>query len=79
MLVDRLKAKVIVIGENYTFGRGGRGNAEMIRSLSTKYGYRAKIVEPVCDGEGMVSSSRIRALLREGRTEEAQKLLDIRE
>lgn len=79
LLVDRLKAKVIVIGENYTFGRGGRGNAEMIRSLSTKYGYRAKIVEPVCDGEGMVSSSRIRALLREGRTEEAQKLLDIRE
>lgn len=79
LLVDELKAKAIVVGENYTFGREGRGNAEMVRLLATKYGYRAKIVEPVKDAGGMISSTRIRALMRDGKTEEAHKLLKIQE
>jgi len=77
MLVDGLKAKVIVVGENHTFGRGGRGNAEMVRQLAKKYGYRAKIVEPVRDKEGTISSTRIRTLMREGRIREAEALMDI--
>lgn len=78
-LVDCLHVKAIVIGENYTFGREGRGNARMVQQLSTKYGYRAKIVEPVTDAEGMISSTRIRAMLRAGETAQAQALLDLRE
>ena len=79
LLADRLHAKAVVIGENYTFGRGGKGNPEMVRRLATKYGYRAKVVEPVCDDGGMISSTRIRTLLREGKTEEANAMLDIQE
>lgn len=79
MLVDGLRAKAIVIGENYTFGREGRGSAQMLRQLAAKYGYRAKVVEPVTDGGGMISSTRIRSLLREGNAVRAQELLDIRE
>lgn len=78
-LVKELKVCAIVVGENYTFGRAGRGNADMICALAGKYGYRAEIVKPVRDAGGMISSTRIRALLRDGRTEEAQKLLDIQE
>lgn len=77
LLVSSLKAKAIVVGENYTFGREGRGNAEMVRMLAKKYGYRAKIVEPVKDAEGTISSTRIRTLLREGRIREAEALMDI--
>lgn len=76
-LVDELRAKVIVIGENYSFGRQGRGNAEMVRMLAKKYGYRAKIVEPVADAEGLISSTRIRSLIRSGEIQRAQQLLDI--
>ena len=79
LLVDHLRAKAIVIGENYTFGREGRGNAEMVRRMAAKYGYRAKVVQPVTDAEGMISSTRIRAMLREGRIAQAQALLDLRE
>ena len=78
-LVDSFHAKVVVIGENYTFGREGRGNAEMVRRMATKYGYRAKIVEPVTDEEGMISSTRIRKMLHDGENSRAQKLLDIHE
>lgn len=76
-LADNLRAKAIVIGENYTFGREGRGNAQMVRQLAGKYGYRAKIVVPVTDAEGLISSTRIRSLLRAGDTERAKDLLDI--
>lgn len=78
-LVDSFHAKAVVIGENYTFGREGRGNAEMVRRMATKYGYRAKIVEPVTDAEGMISSTRIRKMLHDGATERAHHLLDIHE
>ncbi len=78
-LVDGLHAKAVVIGENYSFGREGRGNAQMVRQMATKYGYRAKIVEPVTDAEGMISSTRIRRMLHDGENSRAQKLLDIHE
>lgn len=78
MLTDSLRAKAIVIGENYTFGREGRGNAQMVSLLARKYGYRAKIVEPVADQEGMISSTRIRNMIRNGETERANALLEIR-
>lgn len=79
LLVDRLHARAIVIGENYTFGREGRGNAGMVRQLATKYGYRAKVVEPVMDAEGMISSTRIRAMIKRGEVGRARALMEIRE
>ena len=79
MLVDELHAKVIVVGENYTFGREGRGNAAIIRQYEKKYGYRAVIVPPVMDGERWASSTYIRELIRNGETEHAERLLKIEE
>lgn len=78
-LVDGLNARAIVIGENYSFGRGGRGNAPLVKQLARKYGYRARIVEPVEDEEGMVSSTRIRSMIRNGEIERANVLLEIRD
>ena len=76
-LANSLRAKAIVIGENYTFGHKGMGNSEMVRQLAEKYSYRAEVVEPVMDAEGLISSTRIRNLLRNGETDRAQMLLDI--
>lgn len=76
-LVENLRAKAIVIGENYTFGRGGCGNVRMVRQLAEEFGYLAKVVEPVADQEGMISSTRIRRMLKDGEAERASALLDI--
>lgn len=78
-LVDDLRARAVVIGENYTFGCEGRGNAPLVKQLARKYGYRARIVEPVVDEEGMVSSTCIRNMLRNGEIERANALLEIRD
>ena len=77
MIVRQLRIAAIVVGENYTFGDHGRGNAEMIAQLAGKYGYLAKIIPPVMIGNRMVSSTYIRELRREKRFEEAEQLLKI--
>ena len=77
LLCETLHAAAIVVGENYTFGDHGRGNAELLRRLAPECGYRAEIIPPVMVGERMASSTYIRELRREGKCEEAGRLLRI--
>ncbi len=74
-LVSKMRAKVLVVGENYTFGRFGRGNSDMLRRLAPELGFEAVIVEPVTDGGEIVSSTRIRRLIETGDTEYARRLM----
>ena len=76
-LVRALRVRAIVVGENYSFGQGGRGDAAMIRALSGALGYRAVIVPPVMDGDIVASSTDIRALLARGEAAHAARLLEI--
>lgn len=66
----------IVEGPSFGFGRGRRGNAEMLRELATPHGCDVHIVEPVTlqvePGETLlVSSSLIRRLITEGKVHRA--------
>ena len=76
-LTGELRAAAIVVGENYTFGAGGRGDAALIRRMAGELDYRAEIVPPVMDGDVMCSSTWIRRLLADGESEHAQRLLMI--
>lgn len=76
-LVTDMRAKAIVVGENYTFGRAGRGNTEMICALAEELGVRAEVVEPVMDGNRMASSTYVRELLRDGQVAHAARLMAI--
>ena len=78
-LVEGLRAAAIVVGENYTFGAGGRGDAPMIRQMAPELGYQAVVVPAVMDGDVVCSSTWIRQLLARGETEHAQRLLMIEE
>lgn len=74
-LVERLHARGVVAGFNFSFGAGGRGDAQLIRSLAPRLGYRAEIVEAVRDGGDTVSSTLIRALLKSGDSARAAALM----
>ncbi len=76
ILVKRLNADFASCGGNFRFGRNGSGTPEMLVELAKRYGMSGvRVVEDVClDGE-MISSTRIRELIREGDIEEANKLL----
>ncbi|PYR74018.1 MAG: hypothetical protein DMF86_19265, partial [Acidobacteria bacterium] len=51
------------------------GNYSMLRSLGARYGFRAEKIDPVRYKDFVVSSTRIRRLLAEGRVDEAGALL----
>jgi riboflavin kinase / FMN adenylyltransferase len=75
LLVGTLAVRELVVGYDYAFGKGRSGNIEFLRRQGELFGFPVTVV-PACtiDGE-LVSSTRIRQLVREGRMAEAQKLL----
>ena len=75
LLMKRLKAKVIVVGSNYYFGKGRAGSPTYLKTLGEQYGVKICIVEAVTIGEHMISSSAIRKCILEGNIEEANKML----
>lgn len=75
ILVKRLNIGFACCGENFRFGKGGEGNPTRLSELAEKYDFTAHIADDVCvDGEA-VSSTRIREFIREGKIEEANRLL----
>lgn len=75
ILYSELHAEAVVCGYNYTFGHKGSGNAALLADLCKELGIACHTVDRVtCEGEE-ISSTRIRALLSEGKIEEATTLL----
>ncbi len=75
VLCGTLGAKEIFVGYNYRFGRGREGDIRTLISLGKKYGFAVREIEQIAvDGE-VISSTKIRTLLREGDVEHAAKLL----
>ncbi|MBX5464455.1 MAG: bifunctional riboflavin kinase/FAD synthetase [Clostridia bacterium] len=75
LLAARLDVRTVVVGYNFTFGRGAEGRPETLRRLGGELGFETVVVEPVCEGGRPVSSSRIRALVAAGEVAEAGRLL----
>ncbi|MEG2512990.1 MAG: bifunctional riboflavin kinase/FAD synthetase [Acetivibrio sp.] len=75
ILVDKLDAKVVIVGSDFRFGHNRRGNVELLVKLSEKYGYRVKIFEQVMYKDEIVSSTRIRDCIKKGDIEEANHML----
>lgn len=75
ILVDKLDAKVIAIGENFHFGHNRRGDANLLKELSAIYGYEVQVFKRVKIAGERVSSTWIRKCISEGNMEYVQKLL----
>jgi riboflavin kinase/FMN adenylyltransferase len=63
------------VGANFVFGHDRAGNLSTLRQLGSRYGFGAEAIEPVRYKEFVVSSSRVRRLITEGRVDEAGALL----
>jgi riboflavin kinase/FMN adenylyltransferase len=75
ILIDSLKAKIVVVGEDFRFGHKGLGTVETLRELGSKLGFRVFVIPPVTIGGEPVSTTRIRDLLDEGKVMAAATLL----
>ena len=75
-LRQMVRLRAIAAGWNYTFGKGGRGNADMLNADGPEHGYDVLIVPPVTLETGEpISSSLIREALEQGRIREAEEML----
>jgi riboflavin kinase/FMN adenylyltransferase len=75
VLVDWLRVAEVWVGANFLFGRDRTGNFSLLRTLGQRYGFRAEKIDPVRYKEFVVSSTRVRRLVSEGRMDEAGGLL----
>jgi len=74
-LVEGLKVKELYIGYDYAFGKNRRGDYALLARLGQEYGFAVEQIDPVIVGEAIVSSTRVRDLVEEGRVWEARELL----
>ena len=75
VLVDWLRVVEVWVGANFLFGHDRAGTFTVLRALGSRYGFRAEKIDPVRYKDFVVSSTRIRRLLAEGRVDEAGALL----
>jgi riboflavin kinase/FMN adenylyltransferase len=75
VLVEWLHIVEVWVGANFLFGHDRAGNFSALRSLGARYGFRAEKIDPVRYKDFVVSSTRIRRLVSEGRVDEAGALL----
>ena len=75
VLVDWLRVAEVWVGANFLFGHDRTGNFSLLRTLGARYGFKAEKIDPVRYKDFVVSSTRIRRLIGEGRVDEAGALL----
>lgn len=75
VLVDWLHVAEVWVGADFLFGRNRSGNFSLLRTLGQQLGFRAEKIDPIRYKDFVVSSTRIRRLVAEGRVEEAGALL----
>lgn len=66
VLVEKLRAKVVVVGENFTFGFKAAGNTESLQALGRKYNVEVVVRELLAEDGTVLSSTVIREALQRG-------------
>ena len=74
VLVNQLYASTVIVGENFTYGHKAAGNVDTLIKSGLAHNFTVDVQELKSDSS-VISSSRIRALVVEGKVEEARELL----
>jgi riboflavin kinase/FMN adenylyltransferase len=76
ILVDGLNVKELVVGYDYSFGKGRKGHFELLVELGEKYGFSCERLDPVIIDGAVVSSTRIRDMIKAGDVWGVRPLMD---
>ena len=76
ILVGGLGVRHVAVGFDVTFGKDRTGGPEAMRRYGEEFGFTVSVTEEVdAEGGSKISSTAVRRLLREGRPDEAARLL----
>lgn len=74
-LVDALRAHIVMVGGNFRFGHKQAGDVKLLEDFGRRWGFDVHVVPPVVQDGVVVSSTSVRNAVRDGRMEEAARLL----
>jgi len=75
ILVKTIDIKGLIVGYDFKFGQGGKGNTDLLTQLSTEYGFFFEVVEAITFNGEKIGSNRIRKLIMDGDTNKAESFL----
>jgi riboflavin kinase/FMN adenylyltransferase len=74
-LHKKLAIKKIIVGHDYTFGQGKKGNSDYLISAGSELGFTVEVIDAFKVGENVVSSTLIRNLIIKGDLKTVTNLL----
>lgn len=74
-LAQTMRAREVLVGENFRFGHKQQGDVETLRTLGQRLGFEVEIVRSLQADGMVVSSTAVRTALSEGRVEKAAHML----
>jgi len=75
VLIDMMGVKELVVGYDYAFGKGRQGNISFIKEQGRRKGFNVSVVEAYYKDNILVSSTKVRELVAQGRMSDVKKLL----
>ncbi len=75
IVVDRLDARAVLVGDNFRFGHLHAGDTRMLEELGRQHGFAVEAVKAIRLRGRVVSSSEVRRLIQEGKVALAARLL----
>ncbi|MBM3496749.1 MAG: hypothetical protein FJX72_20875, partial [Armatimonadetes bacterium] len=75
VLVGRMRAVVVHVGEGFRFGKGRGGDVGLLRAMGRALGFAVRPLRAVEVDGAPVSSSRVRTLVEAGAVRDAERLL----
>jgi riboflavin kinase / FMN adenylyltransferase len=75
ILVGKLGIKGLVVGYDFKFGKGGKGDTHILKHLSGQYGFFFEAVEAITFNNEKVGSNRIRKHIMSGNVKKAEFFL----
>ncbi len=75
VLVNKMQARAVVVGEDFRFGRGKDGDVRLLAELGEAFGFSTQIVPAVMCKDERISSSGVRSKLAAGDFESAADFL----
>jgi len=74
-LVEHLNMSELWVGQGFALGRGRSGDVAALQKMGLEMGFDLHLMQPVTDGEVVISSSQIRNLISTGRVDKAAQML----
>lgn len=75
LLVKNLKVKAVCVGYDYSFGYKAQGDVKLLKEFGKKYGFEVFVTDAICIENEIVSSTKIREMIKNGEMEKAERFL----